>query len=265
MLFLGVKAYNPGRVVYLLTNEKEQELAPGDWCLFQAQDDWEIGTIQFCVHQAHKGQSKPIRKASPGELEEYHNRERIAHEAMDLARKRVQEYQLPMKLTGTKYPLTGKKIVFYYTAKERVDFRRLVRDLAKVFKVRVQMQQIGVRDEPQILGGVGICGREVCCACFLCKNKNKLESVALEAARIQNLPLVSSKISGICGRLRCCINFEYPTYSRLAKQIPSVGQRISVNGEQLKVVGNNLLTRTLIVENADGARKAISSPPKPEK
>jgi len=256
MSFVGVEAFNPKRTLYFLTRQKE--LATGEWCVFKCQYGWEIGKVKFCVKRECPEKEEKIRKATLTDLEEYRKRENIAEKAKELAVQKITEYELPMRLTCTKYPLGTRKIIFYYTAKERVDFRQLVKDIAKVFKIRVQMLQIGVRDEPQILGGIGICGREVCCAGFLGKWKDRLDSVALEAARIQNLPLLSSKISGICGRLRCCLNFEYPVYSNLAREFPEVGKEIKIRGESLKVVGLNFLTETIIVETSDGIRKTIT-------
>ena len=255
MPFVGVETFNPNSILYFLT--KEQNLTTGEWCIFKSQEGWEIGRIRFCVQRAYSGKERNIRKATLTDLEEFRKREQIAEQAKKLALEKIEEYGLLMKLISTKYFLDKKKIMFYYTAKERVDFRKLIKDLAKIFEVRVQMQQIGVRDEPQILGGIGVCGREVCCACFLGKSKDKLESVTLEAARIQNLPLVSSKISGICGRLRCCLNFEYSVYSDPANRFPAIGNEINVRGEKVKVVGCNPLTGIVTVETPDGVKKTI--------
>jgi len=256
MPFIGVEVPPSGRVLYFLT--KEKDLKRGDLCIFKSQEGWEVGKVKFAVEKEFPGKGTRIRKATPRELEEFKRKEKIAKMAKEVALEKILKYGLPMRLTCTKCPPGKKKIIFYYTAKERVDFRQLVKDLAKVFKVRIQMQQIGVRDEPQILGGVGICGREVCCASFLGKSKDKLDSVALEAARIQSLPLVSSKISGICGRLRCCLNFEYPVYSELIKEFPALGEELTLQEEKVKVVGYNLLKKILVVETPEGVRKTIS-------
>ncbi|MBC7189490.1 stage 0 sporulation protein [Candidatus Aerophobetes bacterium] len=256
MPFLGVEIYNPKKVVYIFT--QDQGFSSGEWCVFESQEGWEIGKVKFCVEKSCPIRGTKVRKATLSDLKEFKKREGIAQKAKKVATQKITQYGLPMKLISTKFPLEKKKIIFYYTAKERVDFRELVKDLAKIFKVRIQMQQIGVRDEPQILGGVGVCGREVCCASFLGKSKEKLESVALETARLQNLPLISSKISGICGRLRCCLNFEYDVYSSLCRQFPSIGEKIEVGGEKVKVVGYNVLAKTVIVENKEGIKKIIN-------
>ena len=256
MSFIGVEIFTTKKTVYILTNKRDFKV--GEWCVFEIQDGFEIGKIKFCVEKELNVQGTNVRKATLKDIEEFRKRENIAKKAKDVALEKIEKYKLPMKLILTKYPLGRKKIIFYYTAKERVDFRQLVKELAGIFKVRIQMQQIGVRDEPQIMGGIGICGREVCCASFLGKSKDKLDPVALEAARIQNLPLVSSKISGICGRLRCCLNFEYNVYSDLIKGFPKVGDEINLQGEKVKVVGCNLLKRLLIIETSEGMRKIVT-------
>ncbi len=257
MPFVAVETLPSKRIVYFLTHQRN--INQGDWCIYQAQEGWEIGKVKFVVERECPNRGVELKKATVKDIEEYKKRERIARKAKKVALEKIAKYNLPMRLILTKYPLgKKKKIMFYYTAKERVDFRQLVKDLAKVFKVRIQMQQIGVRDEPQILGGIGICGREVCCASFLGKYKDKLDSVALEAARIQDLPLVSSKISGLCGRLRCCLNFEYPVYFNLVKEFPPVGEEVRVGGEKVKVAGYNVLKGTVIVETPDGIRKTVS-------
>ncbi len=183
------------------------------------------------------------------------NRE-IEEKAYYTALKRISFYKLSMKLVATNYSLNNKRLTFYYTAKERVDFRVLVKNLAEIFKVHIQMQQIGARDEPKILGGIGICGREVCCALFL-KKKGKLNPVSLETARIQGLSLASSKVSGICGKLRCCLNFEYSTYLDLKKDLPKIGEIIEYGKGKGKVIEQNPLKGTIVVKNKEGIKKVL--------
>ncbi len=257
MNFLGVEVYPEGRLIYLFT--RQTDLERGHWCVFQSNEDLEVGKVKFVTSKEfHIKREIYVRRATDQDIEEFHARGKIAQQALQVAQERISHHSLAMKLITTKYPLGKKKLIFYYTAKERVDFRKLVKDLASIFKARIQMQQIGVRDEPQILGGAGICGREVCCISFLKKNNGKkLDSVALESARIQNLPLVSSKISGICGRLRCCLNFECLTYSSLAKDFPSVGDMVDWQKEKVKVIGCNLLKRTVVIETEEGIKKAV--------
>lgn len=256
MPFVGVETFNSRKIVYFLTNEIN--VNEGEWCVYRDQEGWEIGRVKFVTEKECPREGRQLRKATLKDIEEFKRRQNIARKARKEAIEKIAKYGLSMRLIFTKYPLGKRKIIFYYTAKERVDFRQLVKDLARIFKIRIQMQQIGVRDEPQILGGVGICGREVCCASFLGKHKDKLDSVALEAARVQDLPLVSSKISGLCGRLRCCLNFEYSMYSRVIKQYPSVGDELKIKGEKVKVTGYNILKGIVVVETPEGVRKTIS-------
>ncbi len=257
MNFVGVKMYPKGKLIYLFT--RQTDIEKGQWCIFESNKNLEVGKIKFVTSKDfHVKKGIYIRKATDQDIEEFHARGKIAGQALKVAQERIPHHNLSMKLISTKYPLGEKKLIFYYTAKERVDFRKLVKDLASIFKVRIQMQQIGVRDEPQVLGGIGICGREVCCISFLKKNNGKkLDSVALESARIQNLPLVSSKISGICGRLRCCLNFECSVYSLLAKDFPSVSDMVNWQKEKVKVIGFNLLKKTVTIETKKGIRKTV--------
>ena len=221
-----------------------------------------IGMVRFVV--LAKGdfcpeQTRYLKKATSRDKDEFERRKEIEEKAFQISLEKISHYHLPMKLISTKYPLGMDRITFYYTAKQRVDFRALVKDLAAVFKMRIQMRQIGVRDEPQVLTeSFGGCGRRVCCSSFLGNMKRKLDSVSLEAARLQNLPLASSKISGICGRLRCCLNFEYPTYCDLAKNLPRVGKVITYQGETLRIISRDLLKQTVTVETETGTRKTLT-------
>ncbi|MEA1964562.1 MAG: regulatory iron-sulfur-containing complex subunit RicT [Candidatus Aerophobetes bacterium] len=217
MNLIGIEVYPEKKITYVFSNRSDFEKE--EWCSFKKNEATKIGRVKFIA--SLKGEKSPpekIRKASLRDKQEFDRRREIEKKAFQVALKKITHYELSMELVKVSYPLEINQITLYYTAKERVDFRALVKDLAKMFKVRIQMQQIGVRDEAKLLVGCGICGREVCCASFLSKKCGKLDSVNLEKARVQNLPLISSKISGICGRLRCCLNFEYPTYDNNSKE-----------------------------------------------
>jgi cell fate regulator YaaT (PSP1 superfamily) len=259
MALVGIEIYPTGGWVHLVS--KKTNLKKGDWCLYPLRDGMGLGRVKFICLSSGKTSflgGERTRKATPKDREEFERRQKIEKESYRTASEKISSHELPMKLIATKYPLETNRITFYYTANERVDFRALVKDLAAIFKVRIQMQQIGVRDEPQILGGCGVCGRPVCCALFLGKHKEKLDSVSLEAARLQNLPLTSSKISGICGRLRCCLNFEYPAYSGLKKELPPVGGIVYWKGGKVKVIAQDILKGTVIVETKEGIRKPLT-------
>ena len=258
MVLVGVETYPEKRIAYFLI--KKRDLMKGDWCVFELKEGKGLGKVKFIIPIKEKTLSmngEPLKKATFEEREEFERRQKIERKAYQVALERILFRKLPIKLILTRYPLESRRITFYYTAKQRVDFRALVKDLAAIFKTRIQMQQVGVRDEPQLLRVCGICGRIVCCGMFLAKKREKLNSVSLETARVQNLPLASSKISGICGRLRCCLNFEYPTYSALKKKLPRVGQIIRWHNEKVKVIAENILKGTLIVETKEGIRKML--------
>jgi cell fate regulator YaaT (PSP1 superfamily) len=158
-----------------------------------------------------------------------------------------------MKLVDAEYSFDRTKIIFYFTSDERIDFRALVRDLAKVLKTRIELRQIGVRDEARILGGYGPCGRPICCAAFL----SDFNPVTVRLAKEQNLPLNPSKISGLCGRLMCCLSYERKFYEEMAKIMPKVGEFIEVEGEQAKVIDVNFIKKDFTIEFPDGRHKKL--------
>jgi len=158
-----------------------------------------------------------------------------------------------MKLVQAEYSFDRSKIVFYFTSNGRVDFRELVKDLAKIFKARIELRQIGVRDETRFFGGFGPCGRALCCATFL----KDFEPVTIKMAKEEGLPLNTPKISGICGRLMCCLNYEYDTYKVLAKGLPREGERVNVNNVKGKIISVNVFKRTVIVEREDGTQSEV--------
>ena len=159
-----------------------------------------------------------------------------------------------MKLVDAEYSFDRSKIIFYFTSENRVDFRELVKDLASVFRVRIELRQIGVRDEARRLGGHGPCGRELCCMKFL----KDFNPVTIKMAKIQNLPLNPSKISGLCGRLMCCLGYEYECYKDCCKGLPKVGREIKTTFGKGKVIGVNPLKRTVSVDLGEGNIKDIS-------
>ena len=260
MVLVGVKVHPEKRVVYFIL--EETDLVEEDWCTFELKEGKGLGKVKFISpikeNPLFSG-GRDLKKATSADIQEFEQRQEIEKKAYQVALEKISFRKLPIKLIVTRYPVGSRRITFYYTAKQRVDFRVLVKDLAAVFNLRIQMQQVGVRDEPQLLCSCGVCGRTVCCALFLAKRKEKLNSVSLEAARVQNLPLASSKISGVCGRLRCCLNFEYSTYSALKKKFPQVGQTIKWQNEKVRVVGRNLLKGTVVVETEKGIRKLLQN------
>ncbi|MGL4392450.1 MAG: PSP1 domain-containing protein [Fusobacteriaceae bacterium] len=164
---------------------------------------------------------KPVlKKASENDTAIYDQLKLDSKKAFELCKKTIIEHGLPMKLVAAEYTFDRSKLIFYFTAEGRIDFRDLVKDLALIFKVRIELRQIGVRDEARILGNVGICGKELCCRTFI----NKFEAVSVKMARDQGLVINPTKISGVCGRLLCCLNYEYHQYEEALKNYPAVNQ-----------------------------------------
>lgn len=192
---------------------------------------------------------KIVRQANESDLKQISDNRLKAKEVFASCFKKIDEHKLDMKLVQAEYSFDRTKIVFYFTASGRVDFRELVKDLAKVFKARIELRQIGVRDEAKFFGGFGPCGRELCCAKFL----KDFEPVTIKMAKEEGLPLNPPKISGLCGRLMCCLSFEYEVYKNLSRGLPREGERITTQQGKGKVTGVNVFKRTVTVELEDGA------------
>jgi cell fate regulator YaaT (PSP1 superfamily) len=197
---------------------------------------------------------KIVRIAGEADLKNIQDNRLKAKEAFDTCAKKIEEHKLGMKLVQAEYSFERTKIIFYFTANGRIDFRNLVKDLAKIFKARIELRQIGVRDEARLFGGFGPCGRELCCAKFL----KDFEPVTIKMAKEEGLPLNPPKISGLCGRLMCCLSFEYETYKLLSKGLPREGERIHTPQGKAKVISINVFKRTAIVELEDGGQVEIS-------
>ena len=167
-----------------------------------------------------------------------------AQEAYEVCNEKVNEHQLDMKLVDVEYTFDRNKVIFYFTADGRVDFRELVKDLAAIFRTRIELRQIGVRDEAKMLGGIGPCGRMLCCSTFL----GDFDPVSIKMAKDQNLSLNPTKISGLCGRLMCCLKYENDEYETAKGLLPDLGEMIVTPQGEGKVVGLNILERVLQVE-----------------
>ncbi len=204
---IGVKFKKTGK--FLFFKENGVKVKCGDQCVVETDHGTELGIVIIPAHtvgeKAVNNRTRRVLRIATEEdvrvSDELSARER---EAMSYCRSKIEERNLEMKLVAVDFTLDRSKAIFYFTADGRIDFRDLVKDLAHEFHLRIEMRQIGVRDEAKMLGGIGVCGRPLCCAQFL----NRFEPVSIKMAKAQNLILNPSKISGICGRLMCCINFE---------------------------------------------------------
>jgi cell fate regulator YaaT (PSP1 superfamily) len=192
-----------------------------------------------------------VRRASQEEIGKFDRLLERENEAFLYCRKLIAKHQLVMKLIQVERFFNGSKIIFYFTAENRVDFRNLVKDLVQEFRTRVEMRQIGVRHETKLIGGLGCCGRELCCASHI---KN-FAPVSIKMAKEQDVPLNPSKISGICNRLLCCLTYEYEAYHRIKKHMPKVGKTIKMDGRLYRIIGCNTLEETVTVVESDDPQK----------
>ncbi|MDP8216372.1 MAG: stage 0 sporulation family protein [Candidatus Kaelpia imicola] len=233
-------------------------LLAGDIVILQVERGYDYGEVISDPHQMSsdkdiKGAYKVIRKATREDFLQIKRNERKSRSAVRIFERKLRQHKLEMKLVGAEYAFDRTKIIFYFTAEERIDFRSLVRDLAKIFKTRIELRQIGVRDEAKILGGYGVCGRPLCCASFL----KMFSPVTVKFAKEQNLPMNPSKISGVCGRLMCCLGFEKKFYDQALKTMPKIGQKIDLEDGKAKVIDVNYITGFTKVECEDGRIKKI--------
>lgn len=243
-----------------LYNANNLNVKEGDYVIVEHDRGLDYGQIVApceCVVDS-SGSKEPIKKilrlVQDNDLKQIEENRGKAKEAFSSCIKKIEEHKLDMKLVQAEYSFDRTKIIFYFTANGRIDFRNLVKDLAKIFKARIELRQIGVRDEARLFGGFGPCGRELCCARFL----KDFEPVTIKMAKEEGLPLNPPKISGLCGRLMCCLSFEYETYKILSKGLPREGERVHTAQGKGKVISINVFKRTATVELEDGAQIEIS-------
>ena len=225
---IGVRFRKAGKIYYFEPNGLEVEV--GQHVIVETSRGVEYGTVVLSPREvsdeAITSPLKPvIRLATPeDDAIEAANKEK-EKEAMGICREKIAKHELEMRLLDCEYTFDGNKVLFYFTADGRVDFRELVKDLAAVFRIRIELRQIGVRDETKIVGGIGICGRALCCHTYLAD----FAPVSIRMAKEQNLSLNPTKISGVCGRLMCCLKNEEEAYEELNSRLPNIGDRVTTN------------------------------------
>ncbi|MEE0955641.1 MAG: regulatory iron-sulfur-containing complex subunit RicT [Eubacterium sp.] len=258
---VGVRFRNTGKAYYY--DPADLDLKTGNKVIVETVYGTEIGRIALPPRQVEDSEIvKPLRKVTRLATEEDKKQEIIniekEKEAYRICRQKIKERGLDMKLVKAEYAFDNKKVLFYFTADGRVDFRELVKDLAAAFKTRIELRQIGVRDETKTLGGIGICGRELCCTSYL----NDFAPVSIRMAKEQNLSLNPSKISGVCGRLLCCLKNEQEAYEYLNRKMPKMGEEvITPEGADGEVVSMNILRQTVRVLTEEGDDKEITEFP----
>jgi cell fate regulator YaaT (PSP1 superfamily) len=235
-------------------------LDAGEDVVIESEKGFVLGKVLAAPHEKErrfilKSPRKVIRKATPEDREQFERNRQLERDAFLFCLRRIREKGMNMKLVKTEVLLDRSKILFYFTAEKRVDFRELVRDLAAEFKMRIEMRQIGVRDEAKMVCGIGGCGRELCCAKFM----NRFDLVSVKMAKEQNLALNPTKISGICGRLMCCLGYEYPAYVELKKNLPKVGKHVVTRSGKGKIIRQNVLSQTVTVELEEGGEITINA------
>jgi len=213
-----------------------------------------IGSIQKKAGQTLSAVTRIERIATAEDLAKATSHKQQEKEAFDICRKKIEDHKLEMKLVSVHYLLEEPKILFFFTAESRVDFRELVKDLVSIFKTRIELRQIGVRDESRVVGGLGVCGRTFCCH----EVSDKLKPVSIKMAKDQNLSLNSMKISGSCGRLLCCLAYEHLFYGEQRRLTPPEGSRISWDGSLWKVMEVNIVMGKLKLASEDG--RVVSFP-----
>lgn len=244
---VGVRFKKVGKVYYF--DPAGTDLEVNDSVVVKTIRGLELGYVviaprQVLVNEVNTPLKPVVRKAEPEDIKRAQELEEKENEALIECGKLITKLNLPMKLISAEYNLDGNRLTFYFSAEERVDFRELVRELTSRFKVRVELRQIGPRDQAKLVGGFGRCGRPLCCTSFL----KEFVPVSIKMAKEQDLPLNPMKISGVCGRLLCCLIYESEQYRAMKEELPKQGQRVSTAMGAATVVGNNPLKKTVLVQ-----------------
>jgi len=228
---------------------REDALAAGSMVIVPTRYGKDLAQVMGPIHCRHDLSDIAWieRSATKEDIEKAESNHRLEEDAFRICKEKIDKHQLEMKLVQVHYLLEEPKILFFFTADNRVDFRELVKDLVSVFKTRIELRQIGVRDEARVVSGLGICGRGYCCHAV----SDKIKPVSIKMAKEQNLSFNSMKISGPCGRLLCCLSYEYAFYSEQIHRVPQPGARVSYNNEQWTVTEANMVTAQVKMTNSD--------------
>ena len=243
---IGVRFKEEGKIYYFDPDQKDYSL--GELVIVETARGVECGTVAIANKEVAdesivKPLKKVVRSANKEDLRRMEENRQKEKRAYRICQEKINANKLEMKLVGVEYAFDNSKILFYFTADGRVDFRELVKDLASVFRTRIELRQIGVRDEAKMLGGLGICGRPFCCSSFL----GEFQPVSIKMAKEQGLSLNPTKISGTCGRLMCCLKYEQPAYEELLRTTPKVGAVVNTPDGRGVVKEVSLLTGQLKV------------------
>lgn len=255
----GVNFTDHGKVYYFSPGKNSDKYEKGMGVIVETARGHEYGKIVIPVTEVGEDQIIPplkpvIRIASQRDKEIIERNRERKPEAMRTVQEKIEKYKLDMKLIDCDFAFDGAKVVFYYSAPSRVDFRELVKELSSLFKMRIELRQIGIRDEIKMIGGIGACGRECCCSACL----PDLKKVTIKMAKTQNLSLNPAKISGLCGRLMCCLAYENDYYSEAGKCVPKLGAEVGTPDGRGTVVNVNMLKMQVRVKIEDKKKDIIA-------
>lgn len=255
---IGVRFRKAGKVYYFSPGDEDIKI--GQHVIVETARGVEYGYVVLGTHEVdEKKVVQPlklvIRMATEADEETERRNKEKEKEAFKICLEKIKKHELEMKLIDTEYTFDNNKVLFYFTADGRIDFRELVKDLAAVFKTRIELRQIGVRDETKIVGGIGICGRPLCCTSYL----SEFIPVSIKMAKEQNLSLNPTKISGVCGRLMCCLKYEEETYEELNGRLPNIGDYVTTDDGLKGEVHSVSILRQLVkvIVTVDGDEKEI--------
>jgi len=253
---IGVRFKQAGKIYYF--SPAEFPIEKGNYVIVETARGVEFGECVIGIKEIKEEEivsplKSVIRSADERDINKHKENKDKEKEALDICLEKIKEHQLDMKLIDVEYTFDNHKVIFYFTADGRVDFRELVKDLATIFKTRIELRQIGVRDEAKMVGGLGPCGRSMCCSTFL----GDFASVSIKMAKEQNLSLNPTKISGICGRLMCCLNYEQTTYEDIRKRLPQVGAIVKTEEGNGEVVGNSIVKEIVKVKVKRGDEEVV--------
>ncbi len=246
---IGVR-FRPVTKVYYFDPESMGDLTMDDRVIVETSRGVELGAVALPPHEVPKNDIKGklkrvIRKANPVDLLQAEKYRAMEEAALEKCSQLVDSLELPIKVLQAEYSFDGSRLLFAFTSEQRVDFRELVKELARAFKTRIEMKQVGARDETKIIDGYGRCGRRLCCSSWL----TEFHPVSIRMAKQQNLPLAPSEISGLCGRLLCCLAYEDELYAEIKKTLPKVNSMVKTReGAVAAVRGLNVLKETLLLE-----------------
>ena len=244
----GLK-FNKTNYIYYFKVDNKIRLKKGDVCLVKTAIGLDLGTVvipfKFIkTNEIDTPLKNILRKANKEDFKKLEIIKQEENDALNICKEKIKKFNLPMKLVYVKYLFDKSRIIFYFISAQRIDFRELVKDLVKLFKTKIELRQIGIRDGTKMIGGIGICGREVCCASFI----QKFTPIHINMAKIQKIAMNQSKVSGLCGRLMCCLSYESEFYKECLKKYPKLKDNIETEKGKGKVIEVNVLKKYVIAE-----------------